>query len=150
MISCNTWCFFSGLCCALFSSLTHTCTNKAMCSYMHTYTPACSSRGLNDRQSFSKIHHFIRTIHFVFPHSTKWLRKGLLQHSCHCTALHFCPLASFAKGRVMRTQERLVGGGGWFLFGGNYLENCRILLSVNDITESDIPSSRQKQLSVVV
>jgi len=43
-----------------------------------------------------------------------------------------------------------VGGDGWFLFGGNYLEKCRVLLSVNDITESDMPSSRQKHLSVVV
>lgn len=43
-----------------------------------------------------------------------------------------------------------MGGGGWFLFGGNSLENCRVLLSVNDITEPDMPSSRQKQLSVVV
>lgn len=43
-----------------------------------------------------------------------------------------------------------MGGSGWFLFGGNYSEDCRAFLSVSDITESDVPSSRQKQLSVVV
>lgn len=134
--------------CPLF--LSHTYIHKAMCTYMHMHTPACLSRGLNDSQSCSKIHHFIRMTHFIFPHSIKWFKKGLLQHSCHCTALHFCPLAQFAKGRVMRNQEGWVGGGGWFLFGGNYLENYRVLLSVNDIIEPDMPSSRQKQLSVVV
>lgn len=52
---------------------------------------------------------------------------------------------------MTKNQEgRVGGGGGWFLFGGNYLENCRVLLSVNDITESDISSSSQKQLSVAV
>lgn len=140
------WC----LCCALFSSVTHTFTSRAMCTYMLMYTLECSSRGLNDSQSCSKIHHFMRTIHFLCPNCTKWLREGLLQHSCHCTALHFCPFSSLARGKVTRTQEWWLGGGGWFLFGGNYLGNCRVLLSVSDITESDMPSSRQKQLSVVV
>lgn len=54
------------------------------------------------------------------------------------------------EGRVTRNQEGGVGGSSWLLFGGNYLENCRILVSVNVIKKSDMPSSRQKQLSVVV
>lgn len=137
------WC----LCCALFSSLTHKQSHVHIYAHVHSWI-------LFQRFKWQPVLFqnppFYKKNTFSFSSSTKWLRKGLLQHSCHHTALHFCPLAWLAKERVMRIQERWLDGDGWFLFGGNCLENCTVLLSVNDITESDMPSSRQKQLSVVV